>query len=113
MKKLFFFLMVIVLLSLSACKAVPTEEALGKSLDVPEQKWEYQTVTVHCSLDNATDYVICVNPKTGDNTIIDDLINGMGEQGYELDEVLHTNSPNGLNQTFIFRKPYVAPVLVE
>jgi hypothetical protein len=113
MKKTIFLLMFVLVMSLSACKVASTDEAMDKSAAPPTPQWEYQWINFRCSYDGGSSELVCVNLQTKDQTYIGTLLNSMSIQGYELDEVVHSNSSGGLVQTFIFRKPYVAPEPVE
>ncbi len=114
MKKTGMIALIILLAAiLTACKVSPTDEAVQKSAETPQPEWSYTWLSKRCFYDNGYSDLICRDINTGDDTLFGNLIAPLIEQGYELDEIVHTSSERGIIQTFIFRKPYVAPVAQE
>ena len=86
---------------------------MQKSVATPQPAWSYTWLSKHCFYDTGFDDLICRDIKTGDDTLLVNLITPLTAQGYELDEVIHTSTNYGIIQTFIFRKPYEAPAVQE
>jgi len=112
MKKILYIAMFILLFTVSACKPKAESEVVTAK-EVPVQQWTYQWVSKQCSYDGGSHEVICLDLTTGDQTMLGNLIGSAAADGYELDQVVHSNNGSGIVQTFIFRKPYVAPVVTE
>lgn len=112
MKK-FLLLIMLMGLALAGCRVVPSEGAVSKAPESPEPQWEYQWIISRCVHDGGTGRMVCIDPGNGDQTFLDGIVKGMAEQGYELDEIMHSSSKEGIIQTFIFRRPYTAAVVEE
>jgi hypothetical protein len=111
MKKIVLFAAIVLVLALSACKVSPTDEAAVKTVEETAivQQWTYQWISALCVYDGGSGEVVCKDLATGDNTYLGNLLNTMSQQGWELDEVVHTSDNEGMIQTFIFRKPFTQP----
>ena len=114
MKKSLIILGILLLFTLSACKVVPSEGTEAKTAPTTEaQAWEYLYVNVRCSYDGGSNAVVCSYLDKEDSTYLENLMREKLQQGYELDEVVHTSSSAGLVQTFMFRRPYTPPPVEE
>ena len=113
MKKIVFVIALLLLLTLTACKASPTEEGIQKSVEIPAPEWNYSWISARCVYDGGSSEVVCVNLADGDNTYLGTLVTSMLQKGWELDEIVHTSDPGGMIQTFIFRQPYVVTTAQE
>ena len=110
MKKIVLLVSIVLMLALTACKVSPTEEADLSSLEpVNLQTWSYQLVSERCVFDGGSSQVVCQDLVSGDFTYLSNLLNSMSQQGWELDEVVHSSDKSGTIQTFIFRKELVLP----
>lgn len=111
MKKTVLTLMLLILLALSltACKADTEDDAVVDAKTVSKQTWTYALLTYSCTYDNGSQDILCIDPVNEDHTMLANVIASKAKDGFELDEVISV--PNGKSsvQTFIFRKAYTEP----
>ena len=113
MKKIVLVFAALLLLSLAACKVSSPEEVVEKPLETPAPEWDYTWVSARCLYDGGSSEVVCVNLSNGDNTYLGTMVSSMLQQGWELDEIVHTSDPGGMIQTFIFRQPFIAATTAQ
>lgn len=115
MKKTLILLLLVVMLSgsLTGCKAKKTPQPLQAQLPTPTplyDQWDYQTISLQCEADQQTGSLVCYKIRENDLTMLDSYLESMGNQGWELIQVIETgNGERGAHQTLIFKRERVRP----
>lgn len=95
-----FIVVLVFIFLISSCKPEGKLGAATETSNYP--KWEYMTVSVRCDIDRQKSELVCYDVKTSDASIINNLLQEKGNQGWELTNTISTND-NSV-QTLIFKR---------
>jgi hypothetical protein len=92
-------------LLLTSCK-VSSEDIAAldqKSVDTGPT-WTYTWVTLRCVYDGGSNDMVCMHLDHEDNTTLGSILNSKAAEGWELADIMTSNGPEGMVQTFVFKK---------
>jgi len=86
-----FLALVLVIATLSACK--PASATLPPAPQYPV--WQYATVIIICQVDSKNATLVCHKPEEKDLTTMENTLNAMGSQGWEMVSASRTSQEAG------------------
>jgi hypothetical protein len=92
---------------LNSCKVSDADLAAADQHGLATQTgptWAYSWVTLHCVYDGGTNDMVCIHLDNEDNTTLGSILNSKAAEGWELADIMTSNGPEGMLQTFVFRK---------
>jgi hypothetical protein len=97
----------LLVLLLASCKVSDADRAAAGQKGAPTQTgpaWAYTWVTLRCVYDGGTNDMVCLHLDQEDTSLLGSILNSKAAEGWELVDIMPSNSPNGMVQTFIFKK---------